>query len=218
MKSGLQTLQGSSFANQQAKRAEEFDAYFNAGKKWTSSYDDNFIVTWVLFYSEEELEEVRELIKAQEAFEEAEALTAEASEGQKRRRRRLGLTPRQRRRRRRRLNAAAEAEAEKAARAAAQAAGGAAAEDVGYDGVADDAAVDDDAESLLQLAVAPWASTPAPEYPTPEYPDFDGDLLGGAPGLRLGARRSSACTRRGAQKPRRSSWQRTALKLISSGR
>ena len=61
-------------AFQQAKRAAEFDAYFNAGKTWTSSYDDNFIVTWVLFYSEEELEEERELIKAQEAFEEADVM------------------------------------------------------------------------------------------------------------------------------------------------
>ena len=67
-------------AFQQAKRAAELDSYLNAGNKWTSSYEDDFMVPSVLLYSEEELEEERELIKAQEAFEEAEAVAAKAVE------------------------------------------------------------------------------------------------------------------------------------------
>ena len=66
-------------AFQQTKRTAEFDSYFNTGKKWTSSNEDDFPVV-DLFYSKEELEEERELIQAQEAPKEAEAVTAEAAE------------------------------------------------------------------------------------------------------------------------------------------
>ena len=63
---------------EQAKHSAELHAFNLAGGVWTSSYDQDFAVPWVLLYSHEDTEDETALLRAQEAAEEAAARKADA--------------------------------------------------------------------------------------------------------------------------------------------
>ena len=148
-------------AFEQAKRAAEFDSYINAGNTWTSTFDPEFVIPGILFFSREESEEETELLKAQQDAEEAEEAEREASQAAE--------------------EATQAARAERGYDEDSYAAGGDGSDDGGGDDDDDAESGDDDADScdatpgagLAALFVA-VPSTPIPDVSEEKFPDFDG--------------------------------------------